>query len=217
VDTGIGISESEQERIFERFEQASTDTTRKYGGSGLGLSIIRNLLKIQGADINVTSEPGIGSEFFFSLKFGIIVNTTASHQKKSDPAKDGLTEKANVNVLLVEDNEMNMKVAKRFLERWDYVVDTAENGLEALKKYKSAPYDMILMDLHMPEMDGWEATKAIRNKEKNLSRKIPIIALTADVMIDDLNKLYESGINDYITKPFSAAELQSKIEKLLNQ
>ena len=112
---------------------------------------------------------------------------------------------------------MNLKVAKRFLERWDYVVDTAENGLEALKKFKSSPYDMILMDLHMPEMDGWEATKAIRNNEKNSSKKTPIIALTADVIIEDLNKLYDIGMNDYITKPFNANELQSKINKLLNE
>ena len=87
-----------------------------------------------------------------------------------------------------------MKVAKRFLERWDYVIDTAENGLEALKKYKSNAYDMILMDLHMPEMDGWEATKAIRTNEKDTTTKVPIIALTADVMIEDLSKINEFGI-----------------------
>ena len=217
IDTGIGISQSEQERIFERFEQATAETTRKYGGSGLGLAIIRNLLRLQGTDIKVKSKSGKGSEFFFILKFDINDDTETSPKKKSTSKGIDTEESFPVNVLLVEDNEMNMKVAKRFLERWNYIVDTAENGQEALKKYQSNPYDMILMDLHMPEMDGWEATKAIRNKEKESSKKTPIIALTADVMIEDLNKLYEIGMNDYITKPFNANELQSKIEKLLDQ
>ena len=214
-DTGIGISKGEQERIFERFEQAKTDTSRKFGGSGLGLAIIRNLLKLQGTDIQVNSSPGKGSEFYFNLKFGI--SYVGDGTKNSGKYKAKIpSESSSIHILLVEDNEMNMKVAKRFLERWDYNIDTAENGLEALKKYKTKNYDLILMDLHMPEMDGWEATRAIRKSNKVNSKNVPIIALTADVMIEDLNKLYNMGMNDYITKPFKADELKSKIEKYLN-
>jgi signal transduction histidine kinase/CheY-like chemotaxis protein len=213
-DTGIGISKGEQERIFERFEQAKTDTSRKFGGSGLGLAIIRNLLKLQGTDIQVNSAPGKGSEFYFNLKFGISRGEDSVPEPAKYKAKKP-SELSSVHILLVEDNEMNMKVAKRFLERWEYDIDTAENGLEALKKYKTKNYDLILMDLHMPEMDGWEATKAIRKSNKVNSKNVPIIALTADVMIEDLTKLYDMGMNDYITKPFKADELKSKIEKYL--
>ncbi len=216
-DTGIGISSKEKERIFDRFEQATTETTRKFGGSGLGLAIIRNLLRIQGTDIHVESNPGEGSEFFFTLTFGINQTKDLEDKKKEDSKEPTEGDAFSTYILLVEDNEMNMKVAKRFLERWDYKIDTAENGLEALDKFKANRYDLILMDLHMPEMDGWEATMAIRNFENDISRKIPIIALTADVMINDLDKLYSAGMDDYVTKPFNSNELKAKIEAHLGQ
>jgi signal transduction histidine kinase/CheY-like chemotaxis protein len=214
-DTGIGISADEQDRIFDRFEQAKADTSRKFGGSGLGLAIIRNLLKLQGTDIEVDSSPGKGSNFYFNLKFGI--SPMEDIDKVSNGKSEGKEASASSahNILLVEDNEMNLKVAQRFLERWNYNIDTAENGLEALKKCKRYTYDLILMDLHMPEMDGREATKAIRKLDKHIFKKVPIIALTADVMIEDLDKLYDTGMNDYITKPFKADELKAKIDKYL--
>lgn len=215
-DTGIGISEDEQERIFERFEQAKTDTTRKFGGSGLGLAIIKNLLRLQGTDIFVKSIIGEGSEFFFSLTFGI-------HDQNSDP-KTGKENVSNAKVngssgriLLVEDNEMNLKVAQRFLERWDYITDTAENGVEALEKFNSNSYDLILMDLHMPEMDGVEATRTIRSLEKDPLSRIPIIALTADVIVDEMERLQEVGMDDFVTKPFNSMELKAKIEDHIRQ
>jgi CheY-like chemotaxis protein len=214
-DTGIGISKDQQELIFERFEQATTDTTRKFGGSGLGLAIIRNLLRLQGTDIHVISEPGKGSEFFFTLKFGIVEDLHG----KLDAQFENTNETSNVtkgnHILVVEDNEMNMKVTKRFLERWNYTIEEAENGKEALEKFKTSPCDLILMDLHMPEMDGFEATRAIRKLGTATSKKIPIIALTADVMVDDISKLFDIGMNDYISKPFKADELKLKIEKLI--
>lgn len=214
-DTGIGISIDEQERIFERFEQAKTDTTRKYGGSGLGLAIIRNLLRLQQTDIQVRSEPGKGSEFYFDMVFEkhhAPVNGP-DHQAKAEDRKNN--QRTGNRILLVEDNEMNMKVARRFLERWDYSIEEAENGKQALEKFKSMPCDLILMDLHMPEMDGFEATRAIRTLGTKESEKVPIIALTADVMVDDVHKLFDLGMNDYITKPFKADELKLKIENLL--
>jgi len=216
-DTGIGISADEQEKIFDRFEQATTDTTRKFGGSGLGLAIIRNLLRLQGTDIHVESQSGKGSEFFFTLRFGINHTRDLKDKNKNDVKESQEGDSSATHILLVEDNEMNMKVAKRFLERWDYKIDTAENGLEALDKFKTSTYDLILMDLHMPEMDGWEATSAIRNIESDISRKIPIIALTADVMINDLDKIYAAGMDDYVTKPFNSNELKAKIEEHLGQ
>jgi len=216
-DSGIGISAEEQEKIFDRFEQATTETTRKFGGSGLGLAIIRNLLRLQGTNIHVESNPGKGSEFFFTLTFGINQTKDLEDKKKEDLKEPTEDDASSTHILLVEDNEMNMKVAKRFLERWNYKIDTAENGLEALDKFKANTYDLILMDLHMPELDGWEATMAIRNSENNISRKIPIIALTADVMINDLDKLYSAGMDDYVTKPFNSNELKAKIERHLGQ
>lgn len=214
-DSGIGISKDEQDRIFERFEQAKTDTTRKYGGSGLGLAIIRNLLKLQETDIQVRSTPGKGSEFYFIMSFDFDKAIDMDNISGFSDMEESGNQKAGTRILLVEDNEMNMKVARRFLERWNYITDTAENGAEAFEKFKINSYDLILMDLHMPEMDGWEATKAIRSSGLTSSHEIPIIALTADVMIDDLDKLYDAGMNDYITKPFKADDLKSKIEKLL--
>jgi CheY-like chemotaxis protein len=216
-DTGIGISEEEQEKIFDRFEQATTETTRKFGGSGLGLAIIRNLLRLQGTNINVNSKPGEGSEFFFELKFGLHHQMDLETKRKEELKESESQDTTCTHILLVEDNEMNMKVARRFLERWDYTIDTAENGVEALDKFKTNSYDLILMDLHMPEMDGWEATSAIRNIENGASRKTPIIALTADVMINDLDKLYSAGMDDYVTKPFNSDELKAKIEGHLGQ
>jgi signal transduction histidine kinase/ActR/RegA family two-component response regulator len=217
IDTGIGISNDEQERIFERFEQATTDTTRKFGGSGLGLAIIRNLLRLQGTDIRVISTPGKGSKFFFNLKFGLPDDSIRGSADQFDLKDTKSASSAGNRILLVEDNEMNMKVARRFLERWDYNIDTAENGREALEKFKSNSFDLILMDLHMPEMDGFEATKAIRKLASGVAKKVPIMALTADVMVDDLNKLYDIGMDDYITKPFKADELKLKIENLLGR
>jgi CheY-like chemotaxis protein len=216
-DTGIGISEEEQEKIFERFEQATSETTRKFGGSGLGLAIIRNLLWLQDTNIHVNSKPGEGSEFFFELKFGLSKLKDPEEKRKENLKEFESEDIASTHILLVEDNEMNMKVAKRFLQRWDYKIDTAENGLEALDKFKANSYDLILMDLHMPEMDGWEASTAIREFENGTSRKTPIIALTADVMINDLDKLYSAGMNDYVTKPFNSNELKAKIEGYIGQ
>ncbi len=216
-DTGIGISKEEQEKIFERFEQATTETTRKFGGSGLGLAIIRNLLRLQGTDIHVKSKSGEGSEFFFELKFGIDQKADSKDKRKGEPKDQESDKNPSTHILLVEDNEMNMKVAKRFLERWDYSIDTAENGLEAIAKFKANTYDLILMDLHMPEMDGWEASTAIRSIENGSTRKTPIIALTADVMINDLDKLYTAGMDDYVTKPFNSDELKAKIEGYIGQ
>jgi signal transduction histidine kinase/ActR/RegA family two-component response regulator len=211
-DTGIGMSKEELTRIFERFEQARTETTRKYGGSGLGLSIVRYLVSLHGSRIRVRSKPGGGSEFFFEITLPIheTVVVTDLDKEMEIKAQEGDIPK---KILLVEDNELNLKVAKKFLEKWNYHVDIAENGKVAIEKYAQNSYDLILMDLHMPEMDGREATHKIKLMEKEGEKPVPIIALTADVMMENINELYGLGISDYVSKPFNAPDLKSKIEK----
>lgn len=211
-DTGIGMTKEELTRIFKRFEQARTETTRKYGGSGLGLSIVRYLVSLYGSRIRVRSKPGAGSEFYFEITLPIhetVVFTDLENEIESGFEEGG----APKRILLVEDNELNLKVAKKFLEKWNYEVDIAENGKIAIEKYSENNYDLILMDLHMPEMDGLEATYKIKLMEKEGEKPVPIIALTADVMRENINELYSQGISDYVSKPFNAPELKAKIEK----
>jgi signal transduction histidine kinase/ActR/RegA family two-component response regulator len=211
-DSGIGMSPEELSRIFERFEQARTETTRKYGGSGLGLAIVRYLVSLHGSQIKVLSTPGEGSEFYFEILVPIhetAVIAELDDELENEFSEDGITKR----ILLVEDNEMNLKVARRFLEKWNYEVDVAINGKMAIEKYSQNHYDLILMDLHMPEMDGREATFRIKHLEKEGDKPVPIIALTADVMMENINELYELGISDYVSKPFNAPELRQKIEK----
>jgi len=211
-DTGIGMSGEELSRIFQRFEQARTETTRKYGGSGLGLTIVRHLIELNGSQIEVKSKPGKGSEFSFRITLPIHA-TVVETEPMIDPEIVKNAGNVTIKILLVEDNEMNLKVAKKFLEKWSYEVDIAQNGKIAIQKFIQNQYDLILMDLHMPEMDGREATHKIKLMEKEGEKPIPIIALTADVMIENINELYELGISDYVSKPFNASELKSKIEK----
>lgn len=209
-DSGIGISDGEKEKIFERFEQARSDITRKYGGSGLGLTIVKHLLNLQGSHIEVKSTPGQGSEFCFDLDFPVsdIVDNTGQQENEIRERRPAETVS---RILLVEDNEMNLKVATRFLKKWNFQVDTAENGKESVDKCRNTQYDVILMDLHMPVMDGWQATGIIRKLNQQYAA-IPIIALTADVMIEENQKSAHDYFNDFITKPINPNELKSKIK-----
>lgn len=211
IDTGIGLSESQQKKIFDRFEQASSDTTRRFGGSGLGLTIIKHLLEIQNSSINLESEEGVGSTFYFTQEFKLDNEVKDSKNAAKTASKENMRATGQpLHVLLVEDNKMNIMFANRLLSKWQCEVDVAENGEEAVALFKKHSYDLILMDLHMPVMDGWEASKKIR--EINLD--VPIIALTADVMIENMDSLYDAGMNDCVSKPFNINELKSKIEKL---
>ena len=214
LDTGIGISPEESKRIFERFEQANTDTTRKYGGSGLGLTITRLLLRLQGSEIYHTSVPGMGSVFFFDMTYELGTGSHSAARQVMDPY--GTDFLKNKSVLLAEDNELNLKVARRFLQKWNAMVESASNGHEAVELAHSKKFDMILMDLQMPVMDGYEAVRQIRGDHFCASYKTPIIALTADIMSGDLNSLILSGFNDFITKPFNPADLKNKIIKNLS-
>lgn len=207
VDTGIGIAADKLEVIFDSFSQASADTTRKFGGTGLGLSITRRLIELMGSVIKVTSTPGKGSVFSFELMLapGDERNTIqqTSHRK---------AELAHAKILLVEDNRVNQIVATNFLKKWGLTVDIANNGVEALSRIESKEYALVLMDLQMPEMDGYTAARRIREKQADpYFQRVPIIALTASAMMDVRGKVLQTGMNDFITKPFEPDDLYQKI------
>ncbi|WP_419788498.1 response regulator [Mucilaginibacter sp. SP1R1] len=209
ADTGIGIAANNLELIFESFTQATADTTRKFGGTGLGLSISKKLLQLMDSEIKVKSEPGKGSVFYFRLR---LKNSMAQPESQSE--KVSPQEKANLaglKILIVDDNKINVMLIKQFLKLWAVRSDEAANGKIAFKMVRKNDYDMILMDLQMPEMDGYESTIAIRNLPDAKFKDLPIIALTASVLHDVRDKVIETGMNDFIIKPFNQKELYQKI------
>jgi len=214
TDTGIGISENNQKNIFESFKQASIDTTRKYGGTGLGLAICKRLIELQGRKLEVESKVGKGSKFFFTLEF------KKSERKSLKPEYTGekrFDQLAGKKVLLAEDNEINTIVAQKILARWGIDVETVTNGMEVIDKVNKQYFDVILMDLHMPKMDGFKATEKIRNSKNKKIRKMSIIALTASVMSDVQSKIEKANFNDYVLKPFNPTELYNKIFMQVNK
>jgi PAS domain S-box-containing protein len=221
-DTGIGISKNKQKSIFESFNQAYSDTSRKFGGTGLGLAITKNLIELQGGKIWLVSDIGKGSTFYFELTFekGNQSSNTLTLPKILAPSSSATSivnrSLDGARILLVEDNSMNQFLATQILKKWNADVKLAENGLEALTILKNNSFDLVLMDLQMPEMSGYEATKHIRSGKDNIRNpKIPIIALTADAFEETKIKVLKTGMNDLITKPFKQDELFSKIVKHL--
>ncbi|WP_304237039.1 PAS domain S-box protein [Jiulongibacter sediminis] len=207
-DTGIGIPEDKKEAIFDRFTQANTNTTRKYGGTGLGLSISKSLIEMQGGQIEIESTVGKGSVFRFSLPF-IAPSVIQLEDEKTENQEIELNCKNQI--LLVEDNVLNQKLAVKVLTNKGFVVDLAENGLVALEKLQSKSYDLILMDLQMPEMDGYQTAHALRNE---LQINTPVMAMTAHSLVGEKEKCLKFGMNDYITKPFDPKVLFRKIKEL---
>ena len=211
IDNGIGIDKGKFQSIFQKFSQAETNTSRQFGGTGLGLVITKKLLNLLGSDIQFESELGKGSNFYFILHLPIdnklaAVNTNNLHEDYKEEKLHGL------RVLLVEDNIINTKIAQKIMSQWDVIVDTAENGLVGVEKYNTKSYDVILMDLSMPVMDGYDATIEIRKTDK----MIPIIALTASASFGYLDRALQIGINEYIIKPFNPKELNMKLRKYYN-
>lgn len=211
-DTGIGIPEDKLEIIFERFRQASSSTTREFGGTGLGLSIIKRLLELQGSGIRVKSAVGVGSVFYFEQTY-----QKGNLQMTRMPAVNEMRDEdhllAGKKVLLVEDNSMNIMVMEKFMGTWRMQMEVAKNGREAVEKAALSTYDVILMDLQMPEMDGYEAAREIRSARN----PVPILALTASALLRVKEKVLAAGMNDYITKPFDPKELKSKLIKYIHQ
>jgi len=210
-DSGIGIPPDKIEFIFEDFSQAATDTTRKFGGTGLGLSIAKKLSNLMGGEIKITSELGVGSEFSFELNLREITPVLSAPvaDEESIPRHQG------TKLLLVEDNKVNQVVAINFLQRWGVGTAIAENGEEAVEKLESMTFDLVLMDIHMPVMDGYEATKVIRAKFNPYFKKLPIIALTADVSPEIQRKILDAGMTDVMSKPFKPGELKAILEKYI--
>ncbi|MXV15414.1 ATP-binding protein [Hufsiella ginkgonis] len=209
-DTGIGIPPEKIEYIFESFAQANSDTTRKFGGTGLGLTITKRLLELQGSEIKVKSTPGEGSVFYFSLE---LKNSDHKEVVSTYSGESSVPVKSlkGVKLLIAEDNQINVILAKQYMRLWDVECDVAENGEIAYTLVQTNDYDMVLMDLQMPEMDGYQTTMAIRQLEGDKFKNLPIIALTASAMLDIKDQAFVVGMNDYISKPFNPDELYRKI------
>lgn len=213
-DTGIGIKKEKQETIFDSFTQAEGDTTRKFGGTGLGLTIVKMLVQLLNGNVSLESEPGVGTTFIVNLPF----NLDESDRQKEEEEEKGVEKNlGELEVLLAEDNEMNQILAKRVIASFGFKLDVAENGAKALERFKEKDYDIILMDIMMPEMDGLEATRRIREDFPEGKKDIPILAMTAFVFSEEEDYKYlESGMNDYILKPFHPDKLYQKIASLVN-
>ncbi|PQA58923.1 response regulator [Siphonobacter curvatus] len=209
-DSGIGIAADVLPHIFERFRQESSFTTRQYGGSGLGLNIVNSLVDMQGGRIEVESTPGLGSLFTVEIPYEIAEPTSLEDfgSYHSTPY-EGLRK---ISVLVVEDNPMNQKLATAVLGRMGYSAEIAENGVKALKKLREKSYDLILMDIQMPEMDGYETTRQIRNV---LHIEVPIVAMTAHALVGEREHCLKVGMNDFISKPFQMSDLYKVVRKQL--
>jgi CheY-like chemotaxis protein len=209
-DTGIGIGSEKIEHIFENFQQATTETTRLYGGTGLGLAIAKQLVETQGGSINVVSKLDEGSTFSFILPY----KKTNAEADSNLGTVEFIDKIKNIKVLVVEDIALNQLLMKTLLDDYGFEHDIASNGKIAINMLQEKQYDIVLMDLQMPEMNGFEAAKYIRFI---LKYQIPIIALTADVTTADLEKCKAMGMNDYISKPVDERLLYKKIVELLKK
>ncbi|HEU4496209.1 MAG TPA: ATP-binding protein [Flavobacterium sp.] len=207
-DTGIGIPQEKLETIFERFTQAEESTTRRFGGTGLGLNIVKQLVELQNGEIGVKSKLGSGSEFYFIMEM-----------KKADSDVENIEETlpvriSHLKILLCEDNDLNQKLAKNVIENFGFAIDIADNGEEGIELLKNNNYDIVLMDLQMPVKDGYQTTEYIR---KELNSSIPIIAMTAHSLVGEQEKCFQIGMDAYITKPFRQAELLEAIKSVLDK
>ncbi len=210
-DTGIGIPADKVGGIFERFNQGNTETTRKYGGNGLGLAIVKQLVEIQNGDISIKSKEGVGSEFIVKISYPISYeNKIIEAENKNKDLK--ISSNKTLHVLLAEDHILNQKLATAYLTGFGLKVDLAENGLEAVEKLKTKHYDLVLMDIQMPILDGYNASKKIREE---LNIKVPIIAMTAHIMANEKEKCLSYGMTDYLSKPFKEIDLYNLLNAYL--
>ncbi|RYF99212.1 MAG: sensor histidine kinase, partial [Chitinophagaceae bacterium] len=208
-DTGIGVNKEKLKGIFERFEQGDADVTRKFGGTGLGLSIVRDLVSLQHGEVDVESEEGIGTTFYVTIPYIIPVN---QEQDNADTARFGSERRSfgNIKLLVAEDNEINQRLLRHLFDEWQLQYDIKNNGKEAVDALRSANYDIVMLDIQMPVMDGYTATEEIRQV---LGLDLPIIAMTAHAMAGEKEKCLSYGMTDYLSKPIRENLLQAIIEK----
>jgi len=211
ADTGIGVSPEMQQRLFQSFSQGDTSISRRYGGSGLGLAICRRLVEVQGGAIGIDSEPGQGSRFWFTLSYRPA--EVAAPKRGRSKLHQALP---RLSVLLAEDNGVNRKVAAALLQKWGHMVTAVADGQEAVEAVRAAVFDVVLMDVQMPGMDGLEATRFIRAMDGPVA-KLPIIALTANAMPADQQRCLEAGMNDYVSKPIDHERLYAALERVCVQ
>lgn len=210
-DSGIGIPQHKIDSVFERFEQADSETSRQFGGTGLGLSIVKKTVSLQGGSISVKSESGKGSEFIFSLSYDYIEDPEQLAAAINVNNQEKISFK-NIKALIAEDNKTNQTLLKYTLKQWDLDYDLAENGVQAIELINKNKYDIVLMDIQMPLLDGYEAAKKIR---KELNAVIPIVAMTAHVLPTEREKCINAGMNDYISKPLKEVEFLKILKKYL--
>ncbi len=211
IDTGIGIPADKLEDVFNSFTQSSISTTRKYGGTGLGLAIVKELVEMQGGTVSLVSELNVGSTFTVTIPFQI--DTTDKIQQQKSKGKQNFTSLKDKKILVVEDNLINQKVARQILLKAGFkVVSVADNGYKALEMLQTETFDAVLMDVQMPDMDGIETTRHIRN---DLKLSIPVVALTASALPEDREICFKAGMNEYVTKPFLPEDLLQKLSALI--
>jgi CheY-like chemotaxis protein len=207
IDSGIGIAKEKQDAIFERFQQAEAETTRRFGGTGLGLSIVKQLVELQGGSLTMKSETGKGSEFIVDIEYKL----PDEEKMLSDAlaaAEINTVSFSEVKVLIAEDNPMNQQLIKHLMKNWAIKHTVVSNGLEAIEALRKENFSLILMDIQMPDMDGYTATAVIRAE---LQSQIPIIAMTAHAMMGEKEKCIQLGMNDYISKPLKETVLYNII------
>lgn len=216
-DTGIGIEENKLDTIFESFAQVNAKRTRKYGGTGLGLTIAKQLIEQQGGTISVSSKVNEGSTFSFTLTFAKAIRVIKGGKENPTAISDFSRPNLHaLSILVVDDNKVNQRVAALTLQKWNAKVDVADHAKMCFEKLQSKHFDLILMDVTMPEIDGFEATQYIRKKMPSSISKIPIIAMTASAFTGDREKCIAMGMNEYISKPFNPEELYDKIVKIVS-
>ena len=212
ADTGIGIEPEAQQRIFRPFEQADGSTSRRYGGTGLGLAIVSQLVRQMGGEVTLESEPGRGSRFSFEIDLPAVEGAT---EAAPGARTAGAAARHGLRVLLVDDNPVNLKLAVRLLEREGHRPATASDGRQALAALAAEPFDVVLMDVQMPVMDGLEATAELRRREAGSGRRVPVIALTAHAFPEDRTRCLAAGMDGYLAKPVAREQLLDALEDVL--